>query len=116
MFINVHANFHVNFHASLNVTFLANSHTSLNVMFYANSHANLSAMFNSEVVKCEVSLWDMGYPNFRPRPFRDWTIDSIPELGIGRQNPWGNTVVPGGHLPGLGQDATYIYIVLLIFI
>ena len=66
----IHANFHVNFHASLNVTFLANSHTSLNVMFYANSHANLSAMFNSEVVKCEVSLWDMGYPNFRPRPFR----------------------------------------------
>ena len=80
-------------------------------MFYANSHANLSAMFranfNSEVVKCEVSLWDMGYPNFRPRPFRGWTVDSIPELGIGRQNPLGNTVVPGGHLPGLDQDATY---------
>ena len=69
--VSVHANFYVNFHASLNVTFLANSHASLNVLVYANSHANLSAMFrvnfNSEVVKCEVSLWDMGYPNFRPR-------------------------------------------------
>ena len=71
---NCGVNVHVNFHASLNVTFHANSHASLNVMFYANSHANLSAMFlanfNSEVVKCEVSLWDMGYPNIRPRPFR----------------------------------------------
>ena len=39
-------------------------------------------------------------------PFRGWAMDGIPELGIGRQNPLGNTVVPGGHLPGLDQDAT----------
>ncbi len=41
----VHANFHVNFHANLNVIFLANSHANLSAIFHANSNS-------------EVSLWD----------------------------------------------------------